>query len=82
MINVYYENVDALLTDEEGYNKLLEMGLIDDSKIGCFKIDKVFTEFAAISDRRYVAKTIDGEEVYHCINKLSYEDVVKISRQI
>ena len=82
MINVYYENVDAILTDKEGYLKLLSCGLVDDTKMGYFKVDKVFVEFAPISDRRYVAKTIDGEEVYHCIRNLSYDDVVNISKNI
>ena len=37
-ITVYYENVDALLTDKEGYDKLKMMGLIDDKEMGKFKI--------------------------------------------
>lgn len=79
-INVYYENVDALLTDRAGYKKLLEMGLVDNEQMGKFKIDKIFKEFAAISDRRYVATTIEGEQIFHCINNLGYDDVVRIAQ--
>ena len=79
-ITVYYENVDALLTDKEGYDKLKEMGLIDDKEMGKFKVDKVFTEFAAISDRRYVATTIEGDRVFHCIKNMTYDNVVKMSK--
>ena len=79
-ITVYYENIDAILTDEEGFNKLKIMGLIDEEKMGSFKVDKVFTEFAAISNKRYVARTIDDNIIYHCINNLSYDEVVMIAK--
>ena len=79
-INVYYENVDAILTDRDGYNKLQAMGMIDDEQMGKFKVDKVFTEFAAISDRRWVARTADGEQVLHCIKNMNYDDVVRIAK--
>ena len=67
------------MTNEEGYKKLNELNLIGDD-IGEFKLDKIFTEFAAISDRRYVATTIDSARVFHCINNLSYDEVVYIAK--
>ena len=70
-----------LLTNEEGYKKLNELNLIDEEKMGSFKVDKVFKEIAIISNRRYVATTIDGERVFHCINNLSYEDVIDIAKE-
>ena len=76
IVPVFYENIDAILTNEQGYKKLNELNLIGDD-IGEFKLDKIFTEFAAISDRRYVAKTIDGNIIYHCINKsMTYDEVI------
>ena len=77
MVNVYYENIDAILTDQEGYDKLMSEGLIGDD-IGQFKLERVFTEIAILSSRRYVATTIDGEQLYHCIDnkKMSYNWVV------
>ena len=81
IVTVYYENIDSILTNEEGYKKLNELNLIDEEKMGSFKVDKIFVEFAAISDRRYVATTIDGERVFHCINKsMTYEDIVNIAK--
>ena len=80
IVPVFYENIDAILTNEQGYKKLNELNLIGDD-IGEFKLDKIFTEFAAISDRRYVATTIDGNIIYHCINNLSYEEVVRIAKE-
>ena len=77
IIPVYYENIDAILTNEEGYNKLNEMGLIGES-MGLFKLDKVFKEIAIISNRSYVATTINNERVYHCTKK-DYDEVVKIA---
>ena len=52
------------------------MGMIDSEEMGKFKVDMVFTEFAAISDRKWVATTIDGEKVMHCIKGVSYDKVV------
>ena len=78
IIPVYYENVDAVLTNEEGYHKLISEGLVGEG-IGKFKLDKVFTEIAIISDRSYVATTIDGERVFHC-TKRDYDDVVTLAK--
>ena len=80
IVPVFYENIDAILTNEQGYKKLNELNLIGD-EMGLFKLDKTFVEFAAISDRRYVAKTIDGNIIYHCIKNLSYDEVVKIAKK-
>ena len=80
LIPIYYENVDAILTNEEGYNKLNEMGLIGND-MGLFKVDKIFKEIAIISNRSYVATTIDNERVFHCTKK-SYDDVVNIAKGI
>ena len=79
IVPVFYENIDAILTNEEGYNKLNEMGLIGES-MGKFKLDKIFKEIAVISDRRYVATTINNERVFHCINNISYDEVVRIAK--
>ena len=78
IIPVYYENIDAILTNEEGYNKLIKMGLIGND-MGKFKLDKVFKEIAIISSRSYVATTIDNERIYHCTKK-PYDQVVKLAR--
>ena len=57
LVNVYYENIDAILIDENDYNKLKRMGYIGD-KLGQFKIEHVFNEIAIKSARKYVANLI------------------------
>jgi hypothetical protein len=78
IIPVYYENVDAILTNEQGYETLISNGLVG-SEMGQFKLDKVFKEIAIVSDRVYVATTVDGEVIHHCTKK-NYDEIVKIAR--
>ena len=80
LIPIYYENIDAILTNEEGYNTLIKMGLIGND-MGEFKVDKVFKEIAIISSRSYVATTIDNEKIYHCTKK-DYDQVVNLAREL
>ena len=79
LVNVYYVNVDAILTDEAGYNKLLELGYIG-NQLGQLKIEKMFNEIAIISSRRYAATTTDNQQTLHCIKNLNYDDVVRIAK--
>ena len=78
MVRVFYENVDAILTDKEGYETLINSGLVGD-EMGQFKLDKVFKEIAIISNRQYVATTVDNERIFHCTKK-DYDEVVRIAR--
>ena len=79
LVNVYYINVDAILTDEEGYKKLNSMGYIGNN-LRQFKIEKTFDEIAIISSRRYVATLTDGSKVNHLCKNLEYDDVVRIAK--
>ena len=79
LVNVYYVNVDAILTDEDGYNKLKELGYVGEG-LGQLKIEKMFNEIAIISSRRYAATTIDNQQILHCIKNLNYDDVVRIAK--
>ena len=77
LVPVYYENIDAILTNEEGFNKLKSLNLIDNEELGKFKLDKVFKEIAIKSNRLYVAKTINDEVVFHTYKKqVDYETFV------
>ncbi len=78
IIPVFYENIDAILTNEEGYKKLNELNLIGDD-MGRFKVDKIFKEIAIISNRVYVGTTENNERIYHCTKK-PYEDIVNIAK--
>ena len=77
LVPVYYENIDAILTNEEGFNKLKSLNLIDNEELGKFKLDKIFKEIAIKSNRLYAAKTIDDEVVFHTYKKsVDYETFV------
>ena len=44
IVNVYYENIDAILINESDYKKLKEAGYIGD-ELGMFKIEHIFKSF-------------------------------------
>ena len=66
IVNVLYENIDAILITEEDYNKLLSLNKIG-PRLGQFKIEHIFTEIAILSQRKYVATLSTGEYYYHCV---------------
>ena len=77
LVNVYYENVDALLINESDYNKLVDLGYIGDG-LGKFKVEKVFTEIAIKSSKRYVATLDDGSIYRHCVKEtVDYDEFVR-----
>ena len=76
LVTIYYENIDAILIDEDDYNKLLQMGYIG-TNLGQFKIEQIFTEIAIKSARKYVATLDNGERFYHCVkDSIDYDDFV------
>ena len=77
LVNVYYENVDAILIDENDYNKLVKLGFIGE-ELGKFKIEKVFTEIAIKSSKRYVATLENNNKYYHAVKEsVDYEEFVR-----
>ncbi len=82
VVNVLYENIDAILVTEEDYHKLLELGYIG-NKLGQFKIEHIFTEIAIKSQRVYVATLDSGEKYYHCVKReTDYDSFVDAVRKI
>ena len=76
IVNVLYQNVDAILINESDYKKLLDMNYIGDS-LGQFKIEHVFTEFALRGGRQYVATLENGDKYHHCVKKdVDYDSFV------
>ena len=71
---IYYYNIDAILIDEDDYNKLNELGYIG-TKLGDFKIEHVFTEIAIKSPRQYVAKLDDNTMFFHVANNKVKDEV-------
>ena len=71
---VYYYNVDALLIDEDDFNKLNKLGYIGDN-LGQFKIEHIFDEIAIKSQRVYMAKLDDGTVFNHTGNpNMDYDE--------
>ena len=82
LVNVYYENIDAILIDENDYNKLLKLGYIGE-ELGKFKIEHVFNEIAVKTARKYVATLDDGTIFYHCVkDSVNYDDFVNEVKQM
>lgn len=75
IVNIYYENIDALLINENDYKKLLNLGYIGEN-IGQFKIEHIFTEIAIKSSKTYVATLLSGEKFLHCLKTYNYDDFV------
>ena len=51
-VKVIYENIDAILIDEEDFNKLKKEGFIGD-ELGMFKVEHVFDRFVYQSGRKW-----------------------------
>lgn len=58
-VNVYFENIDAILINEADYLKLQAEGLIGEN-LGQFKIEHIFKSFEYISPRHWRGIDIDG----------------------
>ena len=63
LVNILYSNIDSILIDENDFNKLTELGLIDSYEFGKFKIEYIFTEFEIEGPRKWNALTIDGTKI-------------------
>ena len=64
LCKIYYENIDAILIDEDDYNKLVSLGYVGND-LGMFKIEHVFTEIAIMSSRKFVATLDNNEKLMH-----------------
>ena len=74
---IYYENIDAILIDEEDYNKLVSLGYVG-NELGKFKIEHIFTEIAISSSRKFVATLEDGTRFIHCPKKdTNYDEFIE-----
>ena len=74
LVTPFYENIDAILITQSDYEKLIDNGLVGD-ELGKFKIERVFTEIAIASPRKYVATLENGEKFIHLAHKDVNSDV-------
>ena len=76
MCKIYYENIDAILIDENDYKKLEEKGFIG-NRLGKFKIEHIFKEIAIASSRKFVGVLDDDSKFIHLPKKdINYNDFV------
>ncbi len=66
IVDVLYYNIDAIVIRERDYEKLRELGYMDDSKMGYFKIEHVFSELHILSKKKWYGKLDDGTTIRHC----------------
>ena len=73
---IYYENIDAILINEEDYKKLEEKGFIG-NELGKFKIEHIFKEIAISSSRKFVGILEDNSQFIHLPKKdINYNEFV------
>lgn len=63
LVNVLYENIDAILITEDDYHKLEQVGLIG-NELGQFKIEHKFSEIAIRGPRQIMAIEADDGSLY------------------
>ena len=69
---VYYYNVDAILIDEEDFNKLKVLGYIGEG-LGYFKVEHIFKEIAIKSKRRFMGILENGEVFNHQTKNIDFQ---------
>lgn len=60
---VYYMDTDSLYVDEKGYEILKNAGVLNDSELGMFKLEKVIDEMEIEAPKVYRFKDEKGKEV-------------------
>ena len=68
LCNIFYENIDAILINEDDYRKLESKGFIG-NELGQFKIEHIFEEIAISSSRKFVGTLNDGTKFIHLPKK-------------
>ena len=67
IVNVLFINIDAIVVNEQDYQKLLALGYIHPTELGKLKVEHVFSEMTFYSKMRWYGVNEDGSEFRHCI---------------
>ena len=67
IVNVLFQNIDAIIVNESDYNKLQELGYIHPTELGKLKVEHIFSSVKFYSKMRWVAVNEDGTEFRHCM---------------
>ena len=68
LVNVLFQNIDAIVVSESDYNKLLDLGYVHPTELGKLKIEHVFSSMTFYSKMKWQAVNLDGSIFKHCIN--------------
>ena len=66
IVNVLFQNIDAIIVNEADYNKLLELGYIHDTELGKLKVERVFKSIQFYNKMRWIGINEDNTEFRHC----------------
>ena len=66
IVNVLFINIDAIVVNEHDYNKLLELGYVHPTELGCLKVEHVFSSMTFYNKMRWIGVNLDGTEFRHC----------------
>ena len=66
IVNVLFQNIDAIVVNERDYNKLLELGYIHPTELGKLKVEHIFTSMIFYNKMRWKGINLDGSIFNHC----------------
>ena len=66
IVNVLFQNIDAIIVNEADYNKLLELGHVHPTELGKLKVEHIFSSVKFYNKMRWIAINEDGSEFRHC----------------
>ena len=67
LVNVLFINIDAIVINEEDYQKLLALGYVHPTELGKLKVEHVFSSMTFYSKMRWYGVNLDGSIFRHCI---------------
>ena len=67
LVNVLFQNIDAIVVNESDYNKLVELGFIHPTELGKLKVEHVFESVTFYNKMRWYGVNEDGTIFKHCI---------------
>ena len=66
IVNVLFQNIDAIVVNERDYNKLLDLGYVHPTELGKLKVEHVFTSMVFYNKMKWIGINEDGSEFRHC----------------
>jgi hypothetical protein len=67
IVNILFQNIDAIVVNESDYLKLVQLGYIHPTELGKLKIEHVFKSMKFYNKMRWIGINEDGSEFKHCM---------------